>query len=164
MDRRQFGGARSVIAPADGSPGMADGGLPVLANIRPGKPAPAMESKLAGGWGRMGRGGLNGRTDSACLPKTAAPLSSFHPCHRTLKLGSPLQRGRPVSVDPHSYMDRSPARESKDDRRSPSVNRNEIANICDGQQKDDSCGCEPVHDGVFSPKRRRPAAKPHPKQ
>src|SRR5260370_32771420 len=26
MDRRQFGGARSVIAPADGSPGMADGG------------------------------------------------------------------------------------------------------------------------------------------
>jgi hypothetical protein len=26
MDRRQFGGARSAIAPADGSPGMADGG------------------------------------------------------------------------------------------------------------------------------------------
>lgn len=55
---------------------------------------------------------------------------------------------------------------SRVERRSPfpSVNRNEIANICDGQQKDDSCGCGPVHDGVFSPKRRRPAAKPHPKQ
>src|SRR6516165_6044824 len=50
-------------------------------------------------------------------------------------------------------------------RRSPSVNTNEVANICDRQQKNDSCGCGPVHDGVFSPKRRRPAAKlSHPKQ
>src|SRR6516165_9906337 len=41
----------------------------------------------------------------------------------------------------------------------------ERLNICDRQQKNDSCGCGPVHDGVFSPKRRRPAAKlSHPKQ
>jgi hypothetical protein len=45
------------------------------------------------------------------------------------------------------------------------VNTNEVANICDRQQKNDSCGRGPVHDGVFSPKRRRPAAKlSHPKQ
>ena len=42
--------------------------------------------------------GVTGFPVSARSPKTLAPLSSFHPCHRTLKPGSALQRRR-ASID-----------------------------------------------------------------
>jgi L,D-transpeptidase catalytic domain len=64
---------------------------------------------------------LGGPASHGCIrlhPANAGTLFALVKQRGTLKLGSPLQRGRPVSVDPHSYMDRFPARESKDDRRS----------------------------------------------
>jgi hypothetical protein len=61
--------------------------------------------------------GVDASANAEANANAAFFVSPVSPDSET-KLGSPLQRGRPVSVDPHSYMDRSPARESKDDRRS----------------------------------------------
>jgi len=60
------------------------------------------ESELVGGWGRMGRCGLNGSDAQHCedrsgvrsVKRCAAFFVSR--CHRTLKPGSALQCGRPV--------------------------------------------------------------------
>jgi hypothetical protein len=63
------------------------------------------DPKLAGGWGRMGRCGLNGsdgqhwrRWFGRRSRKVLRRFLRFDPCHRTLKSGSALQRVRPVST------------------------------------------------------------------